>query len=234
MYLPNFRAYITMQDMARTYPYNNETVLTLQVTNPEATLPDNRRAQRLISANIHLQVNLFCRYVGQTLYRKAIADYKFAKQNGFPFHPYQAVLNYTVPYNGHCHMSAYRDRYEFTGGAHGLTTRYSDTWDLQTGTLLPLSSFFNPGTDVQHILTEQIIVQADGNMQQNPYLYFSDYHQLIEQNFDENHYYLTSAGVAIYYQQYEIAPYATGIVVFIIPYSTLGWQPNCSNPTSYS
>ena len=33
---------------------------------------------------------------------------------------------------------------------------------------------------------------------------------------------------AVYYQQYEIAPYASGIPVFEIPYADLGIEkPNC-------
>lgn len=233
MYLPNYSAYIAMRELSRAYPYDDETVLTLQIVYPEVTLPDNQRAQRLIGARIRLQVNIFCRYAGQTLFCHAVSDYKYAKQNGFPFRPYEAVLNYTVSCNEHCHLSIYRDRYEFTGGAHGNTMRYSDTWDLQTGALLPLSAFFEPDTDIRRILMEQILLQADENINRDPYIYFEDYPKRIEQNFNMEQYYLTPCGLVIYYQQYEIAPYATGIVEFTIPYETLNWQPNCAYPTPY-
>lgn len=229
MYLPNYRAYITMQEMARSYPHNNQTVLTLSISYPEVIVPDNYRAQRLIGTRIHLQVNLFCRYAYQTLFRQAVADYKYAKQNGFPFHPYEAVLNYTVTYNGHCHLSAYRDRYEYTGGAHGTTIRYADTWDLQTGALLPLNAFFDDEDGMKDFLLEHIRIDADQNMAENPYIYFDNYRDLIGRYFSAEQYYLTTSGLAVYYQQYDIAPYATGIVVFTIPYETLGWQPNCSS-----
>lgn len=64
-------------------------------------------------------------------------------------------------------------------------------------------------------------------MAENPGVYFDDYRKLIAQYFNEEQYYLTPQGVAIYYQQYEIAPYSTGIVVFTVPYDVLGWKPSC-------
>ena len=74
------------------------------------------------------------------------------------------------------------------------------------------------------MLIDQILRQADENIQQNPGINFEDYHALIVKYFNEEHYYLTPSGVAIYYQQYEIAPYSTGIVVFTISYME---PPSC-------
>jgi len=69
-------------------------------------------------------------------------------------------------------------------------------------------------------------MQADENMQQQP-IYFEDYRNLIVQHFNPASYYLSNDGLVIYYQQYEIAPYATGIVEFTIPFSVLEWRPHC-------
>lgn len=124
-------------------------------------------------------------------------------------------------------LSVYIDKYEFTGGAHGSTVRSSDTWELSSGTNIPLYTFFKRGTDYERLLTEEIIKQAEYNMKQNPGIYFDDYKNLILKNFNQQNFYLTPQGLVIYYQQYDIAPYSTGIVEFTIPYKTIGWYPKC-------
>ena len=225
----SFSAAITMHEIKRTFLYHNKTVLTLSITHPRVVLAQHSPAQDAINRRIRAQVHAFYRYACNSLYPQAVAAYKDAQKSGFPFHSYDAVLQYEIAYNLHCHLSVYRDQYEFTGGAHGNTIRASDTWSLMTGSLLPLSSFFPPGQDYRAFLLEQILRQADQHMQQDPGIYFEEYRSLIVQYFNEQSYYLTPSGLAIYYQQYEIAPYATGIVVFTVPYQTLHWHPSCSS-----
>lgn len=210
----NCRANIVMRKIARTFTYNNTPVLTLSILYPEVTLRHYPDAQNSINFQIQAQVRDFLHYVSGDLYQQAIATYKESQENGFPFHLYEAILNYEITYNQHCHLSLYRDQYTFTGGAHGSTVRASDTWNLISGRSVPLSDFFPAGQDYRTSLIDQITKQAS----ENPDIYFEDYQALIAKYFNEEHYYLTSSGAAIYYQQYEIAPYSTGIVVFSIPY----------------
>jgi len=227
MSLPNFSVNITMHKTERRFLFQNKTVLSLSIVYPQANLLHNPVAQIRINRRIQAQVNDFYRYVSQNLYEQAVENYKNAMENGFPFHPFEAVLQYEITYNQHCRLSLYHDQYEFTGGAHGNTTRFSDTWDVKNGQVVPLSSFFLPEQDYRAFLIQQIIQQADQEMQQNPGIYFEDYPALITEHFNPDNYYLTPSGVAIYYQQYDIAPYSTGIVVFTIPYETLQWWPYC-------
>ena len=223
----NFCGTVTMCQIKRTFSCCNRIMLTLSITYPQVTLCTNPCVQDRINCRIQAQVRDFFRYAADDLYQQAIAACKAARENGFPFHPYDAVLQYEVTYNRNCHFSLYRDQYTFTGGAHGSTIRTSDTWDLIYGCSIPLSCFFPPGQDYRAFLTEQIIRQADCQMQQNPGIFFENYRDLIVANFNPESYYLTPSGLAVYYQQYEIAPYSTGIVVFTIPYQTLGWHPSC-------
>ncbi|MCE5235347.1 MAG: DUF3298 and DUF4163 domain-containing protein [Clostridiaceae bacterium] len=226
----NFRASIVMRKIERSFAYDGTPMLALSIRYPTVTLPRNPSAQKSIDGQIQAQVNAFYHYAADDLYRQAVAAYKDAQENGFPFHRYDAILQYTITYNQRCHLSLYRDQYEYTGGAHGNTVRASDTWSLETGRNLPLYSFFPAGRDYRAFLISQIIKQADVRMQQEPGIFFENYRALIVQYFNGEHYYLTPAGLVIYYQQYEIAPYVTGIVPFTIPYATLNWQPSCRMP----
>ena len=220
-------AAITMKEISRQFSYHHIVMITFSASYPQIELPDNCPSQIRINSRTVAQVNRFYRYAANTLYRQAVQEYVDSLKNDFPFRPFDAVMNYTVTLNQYCHLSTYHDRYEYTGGAHGNTVRASDSWDLKTGRRLPLASLFPPGEHYRRLLLDQILLQADANMEQNPHLYFEDYRELIVKNFDQSHFYLTEDGVTVYYLQYEIAPYSTGIVEFPIPYSVIGWFPTC-------
>ena len=215
----NFCASIGMCKTERTFTYNNTPVLTLSICYPKVSLHHCSYAQDSVNFQIQAQVCDFLHYASSDLYQQAVATYYESQENAFPFRRYEAILQYEITYNQHCCLSLYRDQYTFTGGAHGSTIRSSDTWSLISGRSIPLSDFFPAGQDYRESLINQMIEQAS----KNPEVFFEDYQDLIAKYFNEEHYYLTPSGVAIYYQQYEIAPYSTGIVVFSIPYM----DPSC-------
>ena len=54
--------------------------------------------------------------------------------------------------------------------------------------------------------------------------YFDDYAKLIQNTFNPDSFYLFPGGVVIYFQQYDIAPYATGLPEFVLPVPP-GFEP---------
>lgn len=221
-----YKAEIDMQEFNRTFNYNNTEVLTLTIKYPVISIKYNPYTEWIINNQIAMNVNEYVRYADH-LYDQAVKAYNDSQANDFPFRPYEAYMEYTITYNDNCFLSSYVDQYEFTGGAHGNTVRSSYTWELLSGRQLPIYSFFSPGTNYMNLLIEEIMKQADYNIKQNPNIYFDDYKSLIIKNFNQNSYYLTPQGITIYYQQYDIAPYSTGIVEFTIPYKIIGWYPRC-------
>lgn len=218
-------AVVVMRDQKKEFTYQNIVMVTLRIHSPQVRVPQSPQAQIGINSRIRTQTSDFAHYVSTTLYRQAIQEYKDFQTNQFPFRPYDAVLQYTVTWNRDNLLSTYRDQYEFTGGAHGNTLRASDTMSLKTGARLSLASFFPRGTDYRLLILRKIIKQAEKNYQSDPDIYFENYRDLIVQYFNPESFYLTPEGLAIYYQQYEIAPYSTGIVVFPIPYAELAVSP---------
>ncbi|MCI1965939.1 MAG: DUF3298 and DUF4163 domain-containing protein [Oscillospiraceae bacterium] len=227
MSLPNSSTEVVFQEKHREFNYRGTVVLTLSVQFPVIRLNGNPQAQARINSRFRAQASDFSRYAAGTLYRQAVRDYHSAQEHNYPFRAYDAVMKYEITLNQDCYLSTYRDRYEFTGGAHGNTVRASDTFSLQSGRRFALSHFFAPGVNYRRMVAAEILKQAEQNMLQNPGIYFDDYKHLILKYFKPENYYLTPDGVAIYYQQYEIAPYATGIVTFIIPYDILGMELSC-------
>ena len=220
-----YNADISMHEYKKKFNYNNIEVLELSIKYPKISLTNNPRAENLINNRIKTEIIDFVRY-SKYLYNQDIEGYHESQANNYPFHGYSAYMEYTITYNENCFLSLYFDRYEFTGGAHGSTIRSSDTWELCHGTILPLSSFFKPGTDYRSLLIDEMTRQAEV-IQQREDIYFDDYKELIISNFNENSFYLSPSGITIYYQQYDIAPYSTGIVEFTIPYDLINWHPNC-------
>ena len=111
----NFCASIVMRKMKRTFTYNNTPVLTLSILYPKVTLCYCPYAQDSINFQIQAQVCDFLHYVSGELYQQAVATYYESQENEFPFRLYEAVLQYEITYNQHCHLSLYRDQYVYNG-----------------------------------------------------------------------------------------------------------------------
>ncbi len=162
------------------------------------------------------------------LYQEAMVDYEYSIANDFPVHEYEAVTEYTVTYNENCMLSLYFDQYEYTGGAHGNTVRTSDTWNLAQSKHAELSDFFPGKSNYKEFIIESIINQIKQQVKENTTMVFDDYPKLVAENFKPNNFYLSKEGVVIYFQQYDIAPYASGILTFVIPYGPGGaTEPQC-------
>lgn len=219
-----FNAKISMHEYKKTFNYNNTEMLKLTIRYPKISL-NNLQSECQINNQINMEVSNYKRYA-KYLFKQAIKGYTQSQNNGYPFLGYEAYMEYSITYNENCFFSVYFDKYEFTGGAHGSTVRASNTWELCRGTRLQLNSFFRPGTDYRRLLIDEAIRQAE-EIQRRQNIYFDDYKSLIIKNFNEDSFYLSPKGITIYYQQYDIAPYSTGIVEFTIPYSIIGWRPNC-------
>ena len=220
------QARITMQEINTIYKYDNTEILTLTIIYPRVGLEQNPDVERRINDHITLQVDQYLDHARE-LYQQALQSYLELQEQGFPFHTWDARMDFSITYNDNCFLSMYTDRYEYTGGAHGNTIRTSETWELTSGTQRTLGSFFESGVDYRELLVDEIIRQADANMAQEPGIYFEDYRELIAETFNPESFYLTPEGLVIYFQQYDIAPYSTGIVEFTIPYEFIGWCPQC-------
>lgn len=161
------------------------------------------------------------------LYQMAVDQYLDDIKNGFPVRVFEALQVFKVTYNKACIISLYTDNYQYTGGAHGSIIRTSQTWNLETSQMIKLSELFDCLYDYRTYIKNNVIEQ----IKKNPDLYFDNYEQLVEQTFDVNSFYCTPKGVVVYFQQYDIAPYSSGIREFLLPYNNCISDPikKCNN-----
>ena len=143
---------------------------------------------------------------------KAAEEYYKNSENDVPAFPFEVNSQYTITENNDYLISLYNDYYEFLGGAHGITIRTSYNIEKKSGKMLKLSDLFKEGYDYKSVINSYIRKQIENN--QKDYFESSDKFKGIS---DDQGYYISGSNIIIYYQQYEIAPYAGGIREFRIP-----------------
>lgn len=154
-------------------------------------------------------------------YADAVELFQYSEENQFPFHMFEAFSVYTVPYHQKDLLSLYYDHYTYSGGAHGSTVRVSDTWNLKDGRRKDLYQLSGDPTETRKVILDRINEQIAVQIRSGEGMYFDDYIKLTADTFKPENYYLTPEGLVIYYQQYDIAPYASGIPEFTLP---LKWR----------
>ena len=159
------------------------------------------------------------------LYQMAMVEYEYSVANQFPIHQFEAFVDFVVTYNQNCMISLYFDQYEYAGGAHGLTVRYADTWNLAKSKRMELGDFFIQRSNYKEYIIQTINQQIKEEKENKDAMYFDDYEKLVRENFKTNNFYLSEEGLVIFFQQYDIAPYAAGMPTFIIPYGPGGAIP---------
>ena len=112
--------------------------------------------------------------------------------------------------NGSGFLSLFYDIYEYTGGAHGNTVRYGDTWDLAGGWPVPF-----PVKNRKAVLST-ITAQAKDREAAQPGTFFPGVEKNVRRYFSPVQYYLAATGIAVFYQLYTIAPYVAGFIDFTV------------------
>lgn len=142
---------------------------------------------------------------------------KEAAQYQFELNLFALASDYKVTYNNHGLLSFYIDQYEYTGGAHGMTYRRPYNIDLKDGSDIKLADVFKSDSNYKAVIDKAI--QAE--IAKNPENYFEP-----EMGFqgigDDQPFTLQPGGITIYFQLYDIAPYAFGIPEFDIPLTQFG------------
>ncbi len=159
----------------------------------------------------------FYAFASRKMFPDAIGSWKNSRKNQVPFHPHLAKMVYEVPFNQAGLLSIYYDQDTYTGGAHGNTMRRADTWQVPEARRLSLNDFFE-NAGYRNVVFRAIFAE----IQKQPESYFEDFQKNVFQYFDSRHFYLTPQGFAFFFPLYSIAPYSSGIPVFLIPYECFG------------
>lgn len=226
------------------YYFNNELMIKVTINYPSFISNDFKSFVKFLNNLYYSKLVLHSKYEIYRLYRIAVSDYEYAISNNFPFRSFEYYIDYHITYNDNCTLSIYYDTYVYTGGAHGATVRRSDTWDLKEARLTSLSDYIVDKENYREFVINEVLSVIDSSIENDELIYFSDYRDLVGQTFNKDSFYLfdsqkeTNAdminnlqggkgGIVIYFQQYDIGPYSSGIQSFLIPFD----NPNIIGPS---
>ncbi|GGD76561.1 stalk domain-containing protein [Paenibacillus nasutitermitis] len=149
----------------------------------------------------------------ETVQQQAERDASAAEAAGDDFIPYDITVKYEVQSDGSTRDNGYLSikvlTYVFTGGAHGITR--ADTYNIHNApkpSLITLKDLF--GANYKTVINKKVkeVIAA------NPEDYFQDTFKGIS---DDQTFYLQGNHAVILFQNYEIAPYSSGLPEIQIP-----------------
>ena len=177
---------------------------------------ENTKTINIINNEIY---NYLCNFKSNI--KKQSKQYEKEYKNSYkdldlPKFVYEAYSEYDVSYNRNNLISIPILTYEFTGGAHGISTLKSFNYNLKSGEELKLSNIFKYNVDYKSVINNYIKQEIEENKD----LYFTgkDGFKGID---DDQGFYLENDKLIIYFQLYEISPYYIGIPKFEIPFSEI-------------
>ncbi|MGL5351936.1 MAG: DUF3298 and DUF4163 domain-containing protein [Clostridium sp.] len=148
---------------------------------------------------------------------KEIADEYYGPPNNlYPTFPYELIGTYTLKSSGEI-LSFYIDYYQFTGGAHGITNRVAYNIDINSGRDMLLGDLFKDKHTYEKLINKEIEKEIAKNA--DNYFIGKDGFNGIKKN---QRYYIEDNNIVVYFGEYEIAPYATGMPQFKIPLELFG------------
>ncbi len=98
--------------------------------------------------------------------------------------------------------------YSYTGGAHGMTTIRTLTFNITSGKLITLNQLFKPNSNYQNVLLNIIKLQVKAReipVISEPIVFPGN-----------NNFYIADKSLILFYQLYDLAPYYYGITYFPI------------------
>lgn len=212
--------YIEIKKITHNLIYDNTVILKYTIEYPQIINSQYILGQRNFNTYNLKIVNDLKQYIFTELYSSAKDIYKYNKENDYPIMVFEVYVSCNITENYNNIVSLYTDKYIFEGGAHGTTIRTSQNWDLAVGMQFDLSRLFpNNQYYIINILKEinkQIKEQIE---KEGENIYFKDYCQLVLENFNLKNFYMFPNYFEVFFQQYDIAPYSTGIPTFKIKYN---------------
>lgn len=183
------------------------------------TLPEQEVADNIILDFLN-RTDKLIQHAESTL---ASAKQAYAPNNEWT--PYLLQLRYSPQRLDAGILSLYGEKTSYAGGAHAGISGESVSYDLLTGNVLSLADIMREsvtGDTLCMLVTNTLKTRVA----QEKLSLFTTYDQTLKQLFrtelaDYEDWYFTTEGLTFYFDPYEIAPYSTGVVNAVIPYSEL-------------
>ena len=143
------------------------------------------------------------KYLNKNEIRNLIAE--TSDENSMYYHDIDASVNY----QSQNYLSIVTNTQVFTMGAHGTTTINGYNYDILNKKLLKLDDFIKDKEELRKYLKDWISQQDDD-------MFFEWANETVDDYLDKDEfelqYYINEGVLTVVFQQYDIAPYAVGII----------------------
>ncbi len=199
---------------------------------PVVTINGYKAAEEAINADLIREKESFLRFSYddgteedriETMISLAQGDYEMRREmEDNPFFPgYELDREVVVTRNEAPVLSFLYSDYDFTGGAHGLGGCYGVNYDIRTGAVLTLADIAEDAEALQAFCEDQVLLQTqtDEYRYEDGYtVFFEGYEASIPDIIRDGCWYMDDDGLEFIANPYLIAPYAAGILEFLVPY----------------
>lgn len=118
--------------------------------------------------------------------------------------------------------------YTYEGGAHGMSAVYAEIYDIENVTKLSsdMNTLFNPQNNAQllQILDKKLAANTSK---------FELFNEALPLKELPRTFFIGEDGVSFVWQPYEIAPYSSGDITIVVPYSELKDLIDSNSPLAY-
>lgn len=133
--------------------------------------------------------------------------------------PYSVQSNYEVNRNDDVILSFVVSVYQYTGGAHGISSTWTYVFDKQKNKLIELEDLFNEETDYLFVLSDMTVRDLKTRDLLDNEEWLTEGAGAQKANFER--FVLTDKEIQFIFDAYQVGPYAAGTQQVSIPFSNL-------------
>ena len=190
-----------------------DSTITIELSMPRLNYLKDKTFQDNLNSQIESNVKNFVQQVRDIATQDAAG--------GVQRVPYEANVTTEVRYQNDEFVSFIVYYYQFTGGAHGITTFDTYNVDLKNCRLIALADIIKQ--DDEKIIKDSILKSIEEKKEE---FFEEDAKQLVtNEDLSKRPFVIEKDGIVFKYNHYEIAPYSTGMPEFKITWNELGSRP---------
>lgn len=191
-------------------------------TQPLVTIANNAEAAEKINADLQSRIDAFT--ASDSIRKESHEYYEISsKEEGYDFFEYNESLGFEKVRSDANVISFIMTSSGYMGGAHGFYNSFGLNYDTKTGELIDFAAlsddtdkFYNDTLAYNRELT-----QTDKYKERMFPEDFFDGSELETVLYGDEKWYLSDEGLVFISNPYELGPYASGIIEFVIPYDKL-------------
>ncbi|MDE6662303.1 MAG: DUF3298 and DUF4163 domain-containing protein [Lachnospiraceae bacterium] len=191
-------------------------------TQPLVTIANNAEAAEKINADLQSRIDAFT--ASDSIRKESHEYYEISsKEEGYDFFEYNESLGFEKVRSDTNVISFIMNSSGYMGGAHGFYNSFGLNYDTKTGELIDFAALSDDADKFyKDTLTyNRELTQTDEYKERMFPEDFFDGSELETVLYGDEKWYLSDEGLVFISNPYELGPYASGIIEFVIPYDKL-------------